>query len=101
MKKEKATETAAPKTYPNYTDTSRKEQQERIKAALLAAGGSGITTIQARDELNVMHPAGRIRELRESGNHIETIWTTSTNAQGHNHRNARYVLISQANGGEV
>ena len=97
MKKRKATETAAPKTCPNYTDTSRKEQQERIKAA----GGSGITTIQARDELNVMHPAGRIRELRESGNHIETIWTTSTNAQGHNHRNARYVLISQSSGGEV
>lgn len=98
MKKIRTTE-AVPNTHHDYNDISRKEQQERIKAALIAAGGKGITTIQARDELNVMHPAARIQELRESGIRIETIWTTSINTQGKKHRNARYVLMSE--GGAV
>lgn len=47
MKKIRTTE-AVPNTHHDYNDISRKEQQERIKAALIAAGGKGITTIQAR-----------------------------------------------------
>lgn len=95
MKKRKATE-AATKRQSDYNTTDSAEQQQRTLAALQQAGPDGVTTIQARDELNVMHPAARIQELRDAGHQIETIWTASTNTQGHVHRNARYVLIHLA-----
>ncbi|MBK8970498.1 MAG: helix-turn-helix domain-containing protein [Hahellaceae bacterium] len=54
-----------------------------------------MTTIEAREQLDVMQPAPRIFELRKMGLKILTIWTTSINAQGKKHRNARYVLMSK------
>ena len=47
-----------------------------------------ITTIEARQYLEIMHPAGRIKELREHHN-IKTHWKKQ---QGH--LIANYVLLS-------
>lgn len=99
MKKEKATETAAPKTGPNYTDNSASSQRKRFSDAMEREQGKGVTTIQAIEELDIMRPGARICELRKMGAKILTIWTTSVNAQGKKHRNARYVLMSE--GGAV
>lgn len=99
MKKEKATE-AAPKTSQNYTDNSASAQRAMLLAALRSLGPTGVTTIEAREQLDVMQPAPRIFELRHWFDlNILTIWTTSINAQGKKHRNARYVLMSE--GGAV
>ena len=57
-----------------------------------------ITTLQARNELGIMHPAGRIKELRESGSDIATFWQWDADAIGKEHRQAVYVLLS-GNGG--
>ena len=48
-----------------------------------------LTTLQAREHLDVMHPAGRVMELREQGLNIMTYWTNEAK-----HRIARYVLLS-------
>ncbi|MBK8972167.1 MAG: helix-turn-helix domain-containing protein [Hahellaceae bacterium] len=98
MKKEKATE-AAQNTYPNYTDNSASSQRKRFSDAMEREQGKGVTTIQAVEELDIMRPSARICELRKMGLKILTIWTTSVNAQGKKHRNARYVLMSE--GGAV
>ena len=74
--------------------TNREAQQKRLLAALIQAGSKGINTIQAREELNVLHPGGRIYELRHNlGKNIKTIWTTEMNGAGYPHRVARYVLF--------
>ena len=65
-------------------------QRSRLLQYLQANGS--ITTLQARHELAVMHPAGRIKELRESGYLIKTYWSTGQDSAGISHRQALYVL---------
>jgi len=48
----------------------------------LQANGS-ITTLDARNQLFIMHPAARVQELREQGQNIVTVRV---------HRIAKYVL---------
>ena len=73
-------------------------QQARILNAGEDVGPQGMSTINLREDLDIMHPAGRVQELREAGHRIETIRTTVNNAQGHKHRCARYVLLSPLQG---
>ncbi|HMY41176.1 MAG TPA: helix-turn-helix domain-containing protein [Marinagarivorans sp.] len=75
--------------------TDRRAQQQRLLKTLIEKGS--ITTIEARQELNVMSPAPRILELREQGNRIFTQFVTITDQHGFMHRGvAKYVLISLA-----
>jgi hypothetical protein len=53
---------------------------------------SPLTTFQAREELHIPHPAGRVEELRKLGNAIETVRQWEYSAGGSRHRIARYVL---------
>jgi len=59
-----------------------------------------MTTLEARQRLNVLHPAARVLELREMGHRIETLWREDHDAGGHSHRVAEYVLMPTI-GGEV
>lgn len=94
MKKRKATPTEQPQN-TQTNDNSTANQRKRFLAALRQASSDGITTIQSREDLDVMHPAARVMELRQrEGWNIQTIWTFGTNAQGNKHRQARYVLFS-------
>ncbi|WP_411727170.1 helix-turn-helix domain-containing protein [Methyloglobulus sp.] len=67
-----------------------KEQQLRLLAYLLT---SPITTTEARDKLDILHPPGRIKELRQQGYRIFTHWQTVDTGKA-KHRVARYVLFS-------
>lgn len=68
--------------------------QQKVTINALVGNPEGLTTIELREDYNVMAPAPRIFELRhEFGYNIVTHWDTSENAQGHKHRNARYVLL--------
>lgn len=79
------------KSFSNSADV----QRQRLLEALHEAGAKGITTIKAREELDIMASAPRIHELRHDyGKNIQTIWETDENAQGFKHRVARYVLLS-------
>ncbi|MHB1292600.1 MAG: helix-turn-helix domain-containing protein [Sulfuricella sp.] len=50
-----------------------------------------LTTLQARQQLDVMHPAARVQELKSLGYRIDTVWTTDTTQEGKAHRVAKYV----------
>ena len=66
-------------------------QQARVLAWLMTKGP--LTTLAARRELDVLHPAGRVKELREQGHDIFTFWRTETTNQGRPHRVAEYILL--------
>jgi len=51
-----------------------------------------LTTLEARRELDVLHPAQRVLELRERGHRIITHWTVAETAPGRPHRVGQYVL---------
>lgn len=70
------------------------QQRELLLTYLLAH--HRITTLEARTKLDILHPAGRILELRKDGKNIVTHWTTVETPLG-KHRIAEYVLLS---GGE-
>lgn len=55
-----------------------------------------LTTIQARKEHDVLHPAMRVRELREVGHEIATTWASVKTDSGRTTRVACYHLIREA-----
>jgi hypothetical protein len=76
----------------NLNDTAVTAQRKRILERLPQ---QPLTTVQARDELNVMAPAARIFELRYNyGFNIVTNWIVSVDSSGRKHRMAQYVLLS-------
>jgi hypothetical protein len=52
-----------------------------------------ITTLEARHKLDIMHPSGRIKELKEDGYYIVTNWRIDTTPEGKTHRVAEYILM--------
>jgi hypothetical protein len=75
----------------NYsTDTN--SQRQRLLAWLLTGP---ITTLQARKELDIMHPAARVQELKAAGHKIETHRTTSDSGKAKHRRVAYYVLLAE------
>lgn len=69
---------------------SRAAQRDRIGHHLLKHGRA--TTIDLRDACNVMHPAGRIREMRALGWPIVTAWTWAADHEGRPHRCGLSIL---------
>ena len=65
-------------------------QRARIFAWLQS--GRPLTTLEARRELDVLHPTGRVEELRKSGELILTTWVREASDVGREHRVARYSL---------
>lgn len=63
---------------------------------LLALHCRPLSTLQARAELDVMHPGGRIMELRRQGHQIATIRVQEATDCGRLHSVARYVLLQEA-----
>jgi hypothetical protein len=74
------------------TSASSRSQQQRLATALTTLGN--ITTIEAREFLNVMHPSGRINELRNQGWGIEPPRVRYVDDCGVVHSIANYVLKS-------
>ena len=57
-----------------------------------------LTTLQAREELGIMHPSGRTRELIALGHNIVTLrWLVEPDATGLPHRVALYVYLGRIN----
>ncbi|QND83419.1 Helix-turn-helix domain-containing protein [Chromobacterium vaccinii] len=80
-------------TNPNISDTSVEAQCFRLLNALKIGP---VTTFEARTRLNILHPAGRIADLRGAGNSIGTERVTITDENGHKHSGiARYTLLSE------
>lgn len=73
---------------PNLQNTTE-AQRSRILSYLHA---KPLDTLTARKELDVMHPAARIMELRKIGIGIKTIKIDRSSDRGKVHRIACYVL---------
>lgn len=78
-------------TTPKNQDLPAATQQARVLAWLRTRGP--LTTLAARRELDVLHPAARIQALREDGHDIRTHWRTEETRQGRPHRVAEYILL--------
>ena len=72
---------------------SSSEQRARLLDALRRGP---VTTFYARSELDVLHPGGRIMELRHAGHNIIMLWSTETSDYGRPHRVGKYVLMQEA-----
>lgn len=55
-----------------------------------------LSTFEARKFLDVPHPAGRVQELRDDGNEIDTLRTHEKGDAGRPHCIALYVLRKEA-----
>jgi len=96
MDKKKTTPEVSSPEDKQIDSTSTHSQRTRILKELIEAGSEGRTTIDLREQLNVMHPSGRVMELKEEGHDIRSVSTVTENAAGYKHRNARYVLVRLA-----
>ena len=82
----------------HLNNTSTRTQRKRLLEALIELGA--VNTMFARDRLNIMMPAARIKELTESGHDIVTDRITINDRDGRTHGGiACYVLIRLAGGG--
>lgn len=75
-----------------YRGDSRESQRIRLLHALRLFP---ISTLEARKHLDIMHPAGRVQELRESGHEIATLWTCEQTDAGRVHRIGAYALVRE------
>lgn len=79
----------------NYNATAKHQSRSIQRAMILRwlKERGQITTLQARNELGIMHPAGRIKELKEAGNNIVTCWQWDKDTTGKEHKQGLYVLL--------
>lgn len=76
-----------------HSGNDAKTQAERALAGLLSLGS--LTTQDIRQELDIMHPAGRIKELRDGGYKIPKVWEYYPTTNGKLHRMARYIFVGK------
>jgi len=94
---EKKGESHPPQTAPTTTNktksTSTADQRQRILERLRLAPA---TTIELREELDVLAPAPRIFELRHNyGYEIHSVRVMDETKPGHLHSVSRYALIRE------
>lgn len=90
--KKKADPKASPKTH-NTNNTSASAQRARLLARLRL---EPVDTFTARDEMNLMMPAARIKELRNAGHNIKTQRITKTDQHGRKHDGVALYYLSQS-----
>ena len=72
-----------------YKGDSAVIQRSRL---LLAVSEFPVSTLEARQHLDIMHPGGRIMELRRADWNIHTIRVAEPSECGKLHNVARYIL---------
>lgn len=77
----------------NFNDNGVFNQRLKLLDYLLEHGS--ITTQKARELLDIYYPPARIKELRQAGYQIKTLWHTWTSGFGIKHRVGEYVLTQK------
>lgn len=90
MTKKKAPQNRRAKAFKQTHGISAEAQRQRLLKALREGP---VTTLQARSQLDILHPAGRVQELRKQGIEIATHWLTAITSGDRKHRVAQYVLF--------
>ncbi len=73
-------------------DNSVVNQRQKLLSYLKQHGS--ITTSEAREKLDIYYPPARIKELRQDGNKINTVWVTWISEFDVKHRIGKYVLTT-------
>jgi hypothetical protein len=76
-----------------YKGDTRTDQARRMLEALRQ---TAVSTFEARRYLDIMHPAGRVQELRDDGHEIDTFRLSEPSDVGRPHCIALYVLRKEA-----
>ncbi len=84
---------AAHNAQPQFNGNDAHSQRMRLLARLREAN---VSTTDARRELDIMHPAARVQELREMGFIIHTVKIADFTASHRIRHIARYVLVQEA-----
>lgn len=69
--------------------STKAKQQAAILAALM---NGPLSTVTAREMLGILHPAGRVMELKRLGYDIQTRKVTLHDSEGRAHSCAEYAL---------
>lgn len=77
-------------------DNSSSTQRKRILSYL--EKNHRLSTIAAREQLGILHPGGRIMELRKKGYRIDTHWIEEPDSNGVAHRVGLYVYQGRSGG---
>ena len=99
-RKENAPHTAGRKENTNrhyYADLSASAQRGRLLDTLRC---DSVSTLEARLDLDILHPAMRVRELRLEGYDIRTVRISADTGFGVKHSVARYVLFAEPERGD-
>ena len=70
-----------------------KQQRSQILKYLLKH--ETMTTVESREHLGIMHPAGRVKELKKAEWPIKTNWYKQEDAAGVMHHAGQYYLPSE------
>jgi hypothetical protein len=76
------------KTKQSYSNTSRSQRQRILKHF---HENPQLSTIEAREQYGILHPCGRVMELRRKGHRIDTHWISAPDTNGVPHRVGLYV----------
>lgn len=86
-------QTANKKSIFDDTGNAASAQRSRLLTALKK---QSVTTIDARRDLDIFHPAQRVLELRAEGFDIKMSWCRELSDCGALHRVGKYLLASLA-----
>jgi Helix-turn-helix domain len=76
------------------SDFTTSEGRSRQRADVLARlRVEPLSSLQAREDMGVLHCAARVMELRRAGHRIDTVRSQAFDSRGRRHTVARYVLI--------
>ncbi|CAH13272.1 TPA: helix-turn-helix domain-containing protein [Legionella pneumophila] len=91
-----ATQLGKPKSKkPLYGNSASSQRARLLKFFELTPR---ISTMEAREMLGILHPGGRIMELRKKGYRIDTNWIEVSDANGVMHRIGLYVYQGKSGG---
>ncbi|HAU1183357.1 TPA: hypothetical protein JBI17_11520 [Legionella pneumophila] len=77
-------------TFMHSYSNSIESQQARILSHFKTC--PRLSTIEARNKYGILHPGGRMMELRKKGYNIQTHWIYEADSNGVNHRVGLYVF---------
>ncbi len=80
-------------TYSNSVSSQRSRLLKHFEDC------SQLSTIVAREQYGILHPCGRVMELRKKGHRIDTYWISEADSNGVLHRVGLYVYRGLDKGG--
>lgn len=82
-----------PKSKHLYSNAIRSQQARLLKHFEACPR---LSTIEAREQYGILHPCGRVMELRKKGHRIDTHWISAPDTNGVLHRVGLYVYQTKS-----